>query len=350
VRVGQIALHPGTETRDACLAKQIGRHLWQILEDQGVSTLPSDFETNHLVPGAHSIVVWSRRGAAIAYRGEKGGEQAKSLVDAFRSVAEIRRGLGQMVEHDSAPQGDGEPDANERLSKGERLTRKIIPLQLLASSPEGAALRRFFASTPFGSVLQSLHELNQGNLGLLYQQAIGRAAASVNQNVHAIKSMQTKVEYVEVFLVGIYSIYLIHYLGEAFEFRQAGHYYVGSWIIGGTIFASGVAACLLRPWEHDDKHATTERAGQKPGGEFKRSSAWIRSLQFLFPHHSPLRKMISVASLAILMLSLYLILGFHLMAHREKSPRKDSDQVEKTKPAQSDLSPATIPETENHHE
>lgn len=344
LRVGQIALHPDTETRDACLAKQIGRHLWQILEDQGISTLPSDFETNHLVPGAHSIVVWSRRGAAIAHRGEKGGQQAKSLVDAFSSVAQVRRGLGRMLKHDSAPQGDGEPDANERLREGELLTRKIIPLQLLASSPEGAALRRFFASTPFGSVLQSLHELNQGNLGLLHQQAIGRAAASVNQNVHAIKSMQTKVEYVEVFLVGIYSIYLIHFLGEAFEFHHAGRYYVGSWIIGGTLFASAVAACLLRPWEHDDEKATAELPEQKPDGESKRSSAWVGLLQFLFPHDLPLRKMFSVALLAILMLSIYLIWGFHLIA------KKGSHKVEATTPAQSDSSPATTPETESHQE
>jgi hypothetical protein len=318
LRFGRITLDPETDTRDRRLAMQIGRDLWQILEDQDTSTLPSDFETHHLVPGAHAIVVWSRRGAAIAHRGEKGKEEANKLVEAFSSVAEVRQGLGRMLKGNGGKSDELAWDMaaqGERLQEGARLTETIIPLQLLASSPEGAALRRFFASTPFDSVLQSLHELNQGNLGLLHQQAIEYAATSVNKNVQAITSMQTKVEYVEVFLVGMYSIYLIHYLGEAFHFGDVP-YYVGSWIIAGIVIASTVAALLLQPW-HQDKHSKTESPGPpQPPGKTK----------------SPLRKMFWISALAIAMLALYVTGGFWFKNHPVGS-HDQSQKQEQSEPA-----------------
>lgn len=78
-----------------------------------------------------------------------------------------------------------------------------------------------------------------------------------NHDQRHIVAMQEKMEWVEIFLVGVYAVYLVHYLGENFEFPK---WYVGWSIIGGTAYAWLTAAVMLRPWSHQD-HASKKRIG-----------------------------------------------------------------------------------------
>ena len=126
------------------------------------------------------------------------------------------------------------------LAAGERLLRQIVDIRLAASGPEGLAIRRFLESSAFDKTIESLHALN-------LQSGIHESAKSVRHSVEAIKSMQTKVEYVEIFLIGVYSVYLIHYLGDNFGFKP---YYIGWSILIGATGASFLALLLLRPWDH----------------------------------------------------------------------------------------------------
>ncbi len=68
--------------------------------------------------------------------------------------------------------------------------------------------------------------------------------------------LQVKVEWVEIFLVAAYSVYLIHYLGKNLGFEPK---FIGWWILGGSSFASAFAAWLLEPWRHGPSKANIFR-------------------------------------------------------------------------------------------
>jgi hypothetical protein len=87
---------------------------------------------------------------------------------------------------------------------------------------------------------------------------LAATSEQAEQSLAAIKQTQEKIEWVEIFLVGVYSVYLIHYLGENFHFGDAyfpfaslRFDYVGCCLFGGTLLASVFAACLLQPWKKD---------------------------------------------------------------------------------------------------
>jgi hypothetical protein len=88
------------------------------------------------------------------------------------------------------------------------------------------------------------------------REKLAATAKQAEQSVAAIKQTQQKVEWVEIFLFGVYSVYLIHYLPEDFHLTHLPYDYVGWWLLCGTLFASIVAALLLRPWE---QHGSTSR-------------------------------------------------------------------------------------------
>ena len=110
----------------------------------------------------------------------------------------------------------------------------IALLRTKAARPDGKVLRLLLETSTFNDVAASLHSLHQ-------QSVLAASAVQAERNVSAIRDTQDKIEWVEIFLVGVYSVYLIHYLGENF------HGYVGWWILGGTLCASSVAWLLLRP-------------------------------------------------------------------------------------------------------
>jgi hypothetical protein len=134
---------------------------------------------------------------------------------------------------------------------------------------------------------------------------LAATAKQAEQSVAAIKQTQQKVEWVEIFIIGVYSVYLIHYLGEDFHLTRLPGDYVGWWLLCGTLFASLIAALLLRPWI---EHGSTS-------GPFYHDTVapwWVRRTVSLL-----------VPVLAGTLLAVYITVGLHRL---DKIQRKEASK------------------------
>ena len=113
----------------------------------------------------------------------------------------------------------------------------------------------------------------------------------------ALVSMQNKIEWVELFLVGVYSVYLTNYLGENFGFDYT---YVGWAILAIAATAAVLAAWLLQPWRHAAETGPRATVGEKTTCTGK-CGRWLRKW--------------GVPVLIILILAIYLGVGFAFFHH-----------------------------------
>jgi hypothetical protein len=206
------------------------------------------------------LVVWNRRGVVVAWRraqrhGESDGKAfSKSLREQIEKLASLNRegeGEAYVKALSTSDARNSSVPSTALLNRGSDLLLQVASLRTKAAQSDGKVLRLLLETSTFNDVAASLHDLHQ-------QRVLATSAAEAERNVRAIRDTQEKVEWVEIFLVGVYSVCLIHYLGENFSLNG---YYVGGWIIGGTLFASFIAWRLLRPGKHD--HLTSGNLGEK---------------------------------------------------------------------------------------
>lgn len=81
------------------------------------------------------------------------------------------------------------------------------------------------------------------------RESLRESAAKANHSVEAIEHMQVKMEWVEIAVLSVYSIYIIHYLGQDLRFEGT---YRAVWLILGSAATAGLALATLQPWR---KHA-----------------------------------------------------------------------------------------------
>jgi hypothetical protein len=123
--------------------------------------------------------------------------------------------------------------------------------QLSTTIREIDSLCRFAAELQNQQKLIDLTDLQRAQ-----QEQLAALAKEMARNVSAITAMQSKVEYVEIFLIAVYANYLIFHLGETLSFQ---HTYTGISLLIGSVTAAGLAACALRPWHHS--HSGGRRKG-----------------------------------------------------------------------------------------
>lgn len=127
------------------ISAQVATRLWPLIAPPGSSVPP----TEHVVLESGALVVWSRQGAVVAYRGDGDAVIVRGLLDALDEFVAIRREahvLATRVTHGAA----------QRLATGRKLIERVARLKLTADGPNGLALGRLMRDSSFEDVLASL--------------------------------------------------------------------------------------------------------------------------------------------------------------------------------------------------
>ncbi len=158
IRFAQIPLCQIVDLGNPQLRTQIGQNLWLLLEDQNVVTVPTDFQQRHLLGGNDLVLVWSRRGIAVAYKQEALGEVSslKSSMKTWASIAALFQQL--LKDRETGRSGAAQ------IRQGKWLLSKLLLLKHQSSLPEGKALRRLFEATRMDDLVSTLHEFNEQDL------------------------------------------------------------------------------------------------------------------------------------------------------------------------------------------
>ncbi|MGJ5818190.1 hypothetical protein [Paludibaculum fermentans] len=106
------------------------------------------------------------------------------------------------------------------------------------------ALNRFFRLCLKGLRVPESEEVLRRTIAEL---ETGASAQQRTRDGGILAETQSKVEWIEVFVVSIYSLELVHIVGNAFEFREI-------YVACGALLAMGLAIAaalsLLKPWKH----------------------------------------------------------------------------------------------------
>lgn len=255
--------HPGSPTGEVTVPAVVlsvkhwaaagcmgGAHL---VANQGI---PFDDERVMTVQGRYFIpwlMAWMQD-LVLQHFSRRCSEIAREQLDvAANEQLQVEKGEEQMDHASEVAKTKEKEEANAR--KLDRLRAEILEFDALCFlnrvsgraarnrwyriAQEGFEVEAAFKDVERGvTALDSLCKLHQ-------QQAVG---AKLDGNVEAIKTIQGKVEWVELFIIAAYSVYLIHYLGVNFRFHSV---YVGLMIPVGGMVAAILAAAALKPWEHD---------------------------------------------------------------------------------------------------
>jgi hypothetical protein len=81
-----------------------------------------------------------------------------------------------------------------------------------------------------------------------------KMAQELHANVSRVAAIQTKLEWLEVFIVSFYAAELADRIGNIFPFNHT--YTIIAWAVG----AAGVTIWGLKPWQHDD---TRSKSGKR---------------------------------------------------------------------------------------
>jgi hypothetical protein len=191
--------------------EQIGEQLWTILHP-GARGVPGDFEERHFLRNTDSLEVWSRAGAAFAFRDDENGHRrAKELQEDFGMIIEVL--------HREPP--GGSPTSDALLTHYERQLGDISSIrQKLAKARGSVALRSFVDAIGFHDTLATVREL-------LASQRGHQMARTTHKVLEELKGGQEKVELLETLIVTLYGVEMGHIIiealaratGELFEVR-----------------------------------------------------------------------------------------------------------------------------------
>jgi hypothetical protein len=253
------------------LSLQIGETLWQALYPDLNGATPANFAQHHLVVAPRYVGVWGDRGIAIAYKSEKndddGGEQD------FKDVISLAQNIDELI-----ADGDklGKPDKEEAVAagkaktvlvedladRGEDLARDAARIKHNLTLPESELLRRFYEATGIDALLATLRDLNQNSSAHIHRQKAEEQAHRLSESTETVAEVQSKLEWLEVFIIGVYAIEMINAYAEQLKYGEGWHKWL---IIYGIPLFLGFVVFVLRPWS---------RKGDEVPGRFPRP-AWI---------------------------------------------------------------------------
>ncbi len=251
------------------LALQIGETLWQVLYPDLNGATPADFAQHHLVVAPRYVGVWGDRGIAIAYKpqphtagnGEDdGGEQD------FRNVITLAQKIDKLIADGDElgkppvkvrdPAGASEspaPDwAEELAARGEELARNAARIKHNLTLPESDLLRRFYDATGIDALLATLRDLNQNSAAHIHRERAEEQAHRLSESTETVAEVQSKLEWLEVFIIGVYAIEMINAYAEQLKYGEGWHKWL---IIYGIPLFLAFVVFVLRPWERKGDEA-----------------------------------------------------------------------------------------------
>lgn len=273
------------------LAGQIAETLWQVLYPDLPDAKPPDFVERHLVVTADCVGVWGHRGIVIAYKRapagdasqlglHRGNEAEGGLRDDFASVVALARDIDQLIadgerlaqhapstnlpdEHSTAGQKPAAESVAKIVAKGEDLARRAAQVKHNLTLPDRDLLRRFYDAIGIDELLGTLRDLNQTAAGYLRGEKIDEQTGRMEESTRTVAEVQSKLEWLEVFIVGFYATEMIEMFTKRFSTfdRTLGTPFI---LLGG-LFSLSFTAWILKPWE---------RAAEKKRGNENRL-IWI---------------------------------------------------------------------------
>ncbi len=238
-RFGFIRLHQGVNILSGRAASQIGETLWQLLNPETGEGTPTDFIARHLLVSRDWLGIWSRRGVMIAFK-PAAAQKAKTLESRFRELVSLARDVESFIE----PGSRAIPDI---ISRGEELTRRVARVEHSLAFPDSRLLSRFFDAIKLGELLGTLHDLNLAAAEKMRRNKLDAQTEELGRNTATVAEVQTKVEWLEIFIVGFYATELAQIIVDHLRLRDGPA--LLSIIAVGLIFTLGTAAAL-RPWKH----------------------------------------------------------------------------------------------------
>jgi hypothetical protein len=224
-RFGRIAFSEDVNLHSGDLGRQIGTQLWRILHPKAEEGLPADLLTRHILTTTDWMGVWSRTGVIVAYKVNTGKEAADRSRTRFREIIELARSVQERFKP-----GMEDEHIGTRMKSGDELTRRIAKLRYELILPENRLLSQFFDAINVSELLQTMRDML---LGL---------------NTHTTAEVQTKVEWLEIFLVGFYGTELAR--SVVHELHLSNPVWALIIIVGAGALFTGVTAGLLKPWQH----------------------------------------------------------------------------------------------------
>jgi hypothetical protein len=281
--------------------------------------LPGHADLPQLVVNRSHMVILSPRGAAhltihqfpLDSHGVPQGfdnERSQRIIDKYfvaYLITLLQRLSLQLLEDNASETVLGNVAGEHSSIVGELRLRL---LKIDASCPSATMSTR-------GSV-HRFHELCRESLGVLQSFDLLRStlasmdaietnkrmeaiADSHQRNTNELVEMQRKVEWVEVFLISVYAVYVIHYTGENFDFAP---WYIGISIIVGMLVSAASAILLMRPHEHSSSKNPIEPHG-------------LGASVDQYGVRSPWTAIAKRASIPIVLMAIYLVIGFWLRKH-----------------------------------
>lgn len=167
-------------------ARQIGESLWRFIAPLPTG-LPPDFQERHLMRGEDWVLVWNRRGIAVASK-----RSMDELGLDVRAVAEILARIDRSL--DSAP-GESQEMVRLRLKESRSMLEQVTRLERKCRSDEGRAIRPFLEAVGLGNVAREVDALNN-----LYRDTLETRRDNVLTDVLAVGSfLAIAVSWIQTF-------------------------------------------------------------------------------------------------------------------------------------------------------
>ncbi|MEZ6049653.1 MAG: hypothetical protein R3C11_29545 [Planctomycetaceae bacterium] len=202
LRYATIELETDFDLLSNDVSKQIGEHLWRIIDTDHSRGIPTDFTERHLRWDENMIAVWSRRGIAIAF-----------IPSAINSIDEVRPLLSKVAElsretlsilgephlniSDSSYSSSSHSVLTKAFSNGiESAVREVMRLQHKLSATNGGIVREFFKSSGISTSISIADHL-------CHDEHQRQHSISISENTRILSNAQRVAEVLEYMLVSV---------------------------------------------------------------------------------------------------------------------------------------------------
>jgi hypothetical protein len=238
-RFGMIELHGDINVLSGRTAAEIGETLWRILNPEAGPGTPTDFLSRHLMASRDWLGVWSRRGIILAVKPTM-KHWAKLSKERFDEVVHLARDIDSFSD-------PGGRSVQELAARGEELTRRAARIRHILALPDNRLMSRFFEAVNLGEFLHALRDLNLTAAEHARQEDMG-------ENTRTIAEVQTKVEWLEIFIVGFYSTELARTVVEHIH-RMSDVWKLVA-ILSVGIVSTLATFLILAPWKQQQSKRT----------------------------------------------------------------------------------------------
>ncbi len=126
------------------------------------------------------------------------------------------------------------------------LARDAARIKHKLTLPHSDLLRRFYDATGIDELLSTLRDLNQNAAEYLRRRKMDEQASKTRESTETVAEVQTKLEYLEVFIVGVYAIEMFHTFSEYLTGRDDLKPFI---VLVGSLLFLILTAWKLVPWE-----------------------------------------------------------------------------------------------------